>query len=110
MGEQLRCHSGAGRNQKYVIPSPEMNWTPACAEVTKLPVLGCTVFHRLKQPISSAPELLSRWNKVTNNEEIGGQIIDDLFNDGVVDAIEGNKQKTRFPEWKAGFVCSCSFG
>ncbi len=26
MGEQLRCHSGAGRNQKYVIPSPEMNY------------------------------------------------------------------------------------
>jgi hypothetical protein len=51
------------------------------------------VFHRLKESISSAPELLSRWNKVTNNEEIGGQIIDDLFNDGVVDALIGGTNK-----------------
>ena len=40
MAEQLGCHSGAGRNPEYVVLSPKMNWTPACAGVTKLPVLG----------------------------------------------------------------------
>jgi hypothetical protein len=40
LGEQLGCHSGAGRNPEYVVLSPKMNWTLACAGMTKLPVLG----------------------------------------------------------------------